>query len=129
MGANHRRELAQDLVKAQRQFHAWRRRRAGGRIPEPLWALAVRLVKRHGVSRTATALRLDYYTLKQRAEQGADRRRPSSPAFLELPAPVVVGKQCLFQLDNGAGASMRMRLLGYEAADLELLTRGLWSTD
>jgi hypothetical protein len=31
-----------------------------------LWALAVRLVSRHGISRTATALGLDYSSLKKR---------------------------------------------------------------
>ena len=39
--------------------------------PQPLWALAVRLAKTHGVSRTATALGLDYYSLKKRADARA----------------------------------------------------------
>ena len=84
--------------------------------------MAVRLVQRHGVSRTATILGLDYYRLKNRAEQTAPAR-PSSPAFVEVPAPVVTGKRCQFELDNGAGATLRVQLLGYDAADLEVLAR------
>ena len=84
--------------------------------------MAVRLAQCHGVSRTATILGLDYYRLKKRAEQTASAS-PSSPAFVELPAPVVPGKRCQFELDNGAGATLRVQLLGYDAADLEVLAR------
>jgi hypothetical protein len=66
---------------------------SGRRIPQTLWTLAVRLVKTHGVSRTATALGLDYYRLKKQAEKTGDQPQSSGPAFVELPSPVVVGKQ------------------------------------
>ena len=89
--------------------------------------LAVRLAKLHGVSRTATALGLDYYSLKRRAEAVAAPAQSSSPAFVELPAPVLVGKQCRFELDNGAGATMRVQLVGYDAADVEALSRSFWN--
>jgi hypothetical protein len=112
------------------RFEAWRgRRQAGARIPQRLWALAVRLVTRHGVSRTAAALGLDYYSLKDRAEQAAGQPRSSGPAFVELPSPVVVGKQCLFDLDNGAGATMRVQLVGYDAADVASLSRSFWNAE
>ena len=123
MGAIERGALPQDLARARSRFQAWRcRRQRGGRIPAGLWALAVRLVQRHGVSRTATALSLDYYGLKERAEQGADQPQASGPAFIELPSPVMVGKQCLVELDNGAGAILRLQLVGYDAADVEALS-------
>ena len=129
MGASGRDKFPQDLVRARSRFEAWRyRRQAGGRIPVRLWALAVRLVKRHGVSRTAAALRLDYYSLKERAEAAASESQSKSPAFVELPSPVVVGKQCLVELDNGAGATMRVQLVGYDAADVEALSR-FWNAD
>jgi len=122
--------LPQDLAQARSRFQAWRcRRQGGGRIPQGLWALAVRLVHRHGVSRTATALGLDYYSLKKRAEEAADQPKSSGPAFVELPSPVVVGKQCLVELDNRAGASMRVQLVGYDVADVEALARSFWNAD
>ena len=123
-----RSELPEDLLHARSRFQTWRaRRKAGCRIPQSLWTIAVRLVNTHGLSRTATALGLDYYCLKKRVD-AATRQPPSSgPAFVELPAPVLVGKQCLFELDNGAGATLRVQLIGYDPADVEALARSFWS--
>jgi hypothetical protein len=121
-------ELPADLVRGRSRFQAWRQRRQGrGRIPRPLWALAVRLVSKHGVSHTATVLGLDYYSLKKRAEAAVSEPPSKHPTFVELASPVVVGKQCLFELDNGAGASMRVQLVGYETADVEALARSFWN--
>ena len=130
MVTRQRGELPKDLAQARARFEAWRERRQGGRrIPQPLWALAVRLARQHGLSRTATALGLDYYSLKKRVEATAPEPPSPGPAFVELPAPLVVGKQALFELDNGAGATMRVQLLGYDAADVEALARRLWGAD
>ncbi len=74
-------------------------------------------------------LGLDYYSLKRRAGAAAPQPPSPSPAFVELPAPVVVSKQALFELDNGAGATMRVQLLGYDAADVEALARRFWGAD
>jgi hypothetical protein len=119
MGANERGLLSSELMRGRAQFQAWRERRAlGERIPHTLWALAVRLAKTHGVSRTATALGLDYYSLKKR----------SGPTFVEFTTPALVAKQCQVELDNGSGATMRVQLVGYDAADIEALARGFWDT-
>jgi hypothetical protein len=130
MGANERGGLPLDLARARSQFEAWRCRRQGrGRIPHRLWELAVRLVNRHGVSRTAAALRLDYYTLKERAE-ATSRTPPSNGSpFVELPSPAVLGKHGLVELDNGAGTTMRVQLVGYETADVEALARSFWNAE
>jgi hypothetical protein len=130
MRTRQRGELPTDLAQGRRRFQAWReRRQKGRRIPQPLWALAVRLVRQHGLSRTATALGLDYYSLKKRVAAAAQQPPSPSPAFVELPAPVIVGKQALFELDNGAGATMRVQLLGYDAADVEALARRFWDAE
>jgi hypothetical protein len=99
----------------------------GERIPRPLWDLAVRLAKVHGVSRTAAALGLDYYGLQRRTGAVAVPAQSSIPAFVELPAPILVGKQCRLEFDNGAGATMRVHLVGYEAADVEALSHSFWN--
>ena len=120
-------DLPQDMLRARSRFQAWRSQRTSrSPIPQHLWDLAVRLAQRHGVCRTATCLGLDYYRLKKRAEQTAPAK-PSSPPFVQLPTPVMPGKQCQFELDNGAGAILRVQLLGYDAADLEVLARTLGS--
>jgi hypothetical protein len=130
VGTRQRGELPKDLAQARSRLEAWRERRPGGRrIPQPLWDLAVRLASQHGLSRTATALGLDYYSLKRRVEAAAQEPPSRCPAFVELPAPVVVGKQALFELDNGAGATMRVQLLGYDTADVEALARRFWGAE
>jgi hypothetical protein len=126
MGAPARGSLPSDLERGRDRFQAWRRQRQGrGRIPGALWALAVQLANVHGVHRTAAALGLNAHSLKTRAEALTRQPQASPPALVELPAPVPVGKQGVFELDNGAGATLRVRLIGY-AADVEALARGFW---
>jgi hypothetical protein len=127
MGTRQRRQLPPDLVRGLSQFQAWRgQRKLGGRIPQGLWTMATRLAKTHGVSRTAAVLGLDYYGLQKRAKGAASEPQPSGPAFVELTSPVIVAKHCRFELDNGAGGTMSVHLAGYDAADLEALSRGFW---
>ena len=120
-------ELPNDLAQGRRQLQAWREQRQGGRIPQRLWDLAARLARKHGLSRTATALGLDYYSLKQHVAAAAPQPPEPGPAFVELPAPLVASKQAHFELDNGAGATLRVQLSGYDAADLEVLARCFWN--
>ena len=128
MGASERRGLPPDLALGRSRFQAWRgERKLGERIPRPLWDLAVRLAKLHGVSRTATALGLDYYSLQKHAGTAAAPAPSSNPAFVELPAPILVGKECRLEFDNGAGATLRVQLVGYDAADIEALSRSFWN--
>src|SRR5437667_9690677 len=59
---------------------AWRSTRAHrSPIPEPLWALAVQLARRHGIFATARALRLDYTRLIRELSAGL-RNQGSNPA-------------------------------------------------
>jgi hypothetical protein len=87
------------------------------------------LVGRHGVSRTAAALKLDYYSLKRQAEAAASESRSSGPAFVEVPSPVAASKQCHIELSHGTGVSMRVQLIGYDTADVEALSRGFWNAE
>ena len=57
------------LEGTRRRFERWRATREGRtRIPEALWASAVKVAGKYGVCRTSRALRLDYYSLKKRVE-------------------------------------------------------------
>ena len=128
MGTSQHPQLPPDLERGRSRFRAWRgQRKAGGRIPQALWGMATRLAKAHGVSRTAAVLGLDYYRLKERAQAAASEPQSSGTAFVELASPVMVGKQCRFELDNGAGATMRVHLVGYDAAEIEALSRTFWN--
>jgi hypothetical protein len=95
MGTSKRRQLPPDLERGRSRFQAWRgQRKPGGQIPQALWAMATRLAKAHGVSRTAAVLGLDYYRLKKLAEPAATPPQSDRPAFVELTSPVLVAKQC-----------------------------------
>ncbi len=128
MARHVREELPEDLLHARNRFQAWRSQRRRGRIPQELWQLAVHLVSRHGLSRTASVLRLDYYSLQKRVEAAASESPSRSPTFVELPSPLLAGKHCHFELDNHAGVTLRVQLVGYDTADLEALVRHLGNT-
>jgi hypothetical protein len=92
--------------------------------------MAVRLAGTYGVSRTAAVLRLDYYALKKHLKSAAEEEKSNSPAFVELPAPpLVVGKQCRFELNNEAGVTRRVHLVGYDVAEIEILARSFWTAE
>jgi hypothetical protein len=90
MPGRKRQETWADLSRAAVRFEQWRgRRTAGARIPATLWKSAVKLAGRHGVSRVATVLKLDYYALKRRHGRQpfpvVEAEAPSAPpAFVEL---------------------------------------------
>ena len=124
------RELPKDLARGRSRLQAWRgRRRVGRRIPRSFWELAVRLAKAHGISRTSMALGLDYYSLKKQTMAAAAKPPARERAFVELPAPLVVGKQCLLEMANRAGTTLRLQLVGYDAAEVETVTCGLWNAE
>ena len=121
MAVRRRGEIPSALVRAQERFEAWRRKRqAGDRIPKTLWALAVKLAEVHGVSRTATLLKLDYHALKNRVET----RDSDSATFVELSAPTpIVPGECVIEFEDGLGASLRVHLRGCDAPDVVALGR------
>jgi hypothetical protein len=121
------------LVGVQRRFEDWRQsHRARSRIPESLWALAVKMADRYGINRTARALRLDYYSLKKRIEPQAAAAVgvPNGEAlatFLEV-APIrsAVAGECILELEDAGGAKMRIHLKGHGMPDLTALARSFW---
>jgi len=121
MGGRKRDVIAASLVRGQKRFEAWRQVRAlGARIPDPLWSLAVRLAQKHGLSRTASTLRLDYHTLKNRMEAEVCDSSDFSEAFVEVAMPSPVS-ECVIEVEDGSGARMRVQLRGCEVPDLAAL--------
>jgi hypothetical protein len=121
--------LAGALASAASQLEEWRDGHAGRqRIPEGLWRRATELAREYGVHRTAQALRLDYYCLKRRVGGGA---APGSVAVVERPAFVeILGARacggtsgCLVEIEDGRGATMRVRLEGGSVSELAALGR------
>lgn len=131
------------LERLRRRFDRWRQARDGrSRIPEALWASAVKTVGRYGLHPTARALRLDYYSLKRRVDaegsrDGSGRREAKSAAdkigrrgFIEL-APVASASspECILELEHPGGAKMRVQLKGMRAPDPAALIRSFGSLE
>ena len=126
MGGRKRREVPLEFVRARERFRSWRRtRKPKSRIPEPLWALAVKLTSAHGLHRTTAILKLDYYCLKKRVEAAEAREDSKGPAFLELPSVVTAGRECIIEFEDGAGVSLRVHLKGYDANDIVSVGRSV----
>jgi hypothetical protein len=137
MDTKRRRDLPARLEGLRRRFEDWRRtRKVRARIPEPLWASAVKLATRYGIHRTAKVLRVDYYALKKRVEGAPAGIASKTPAevgraqFLELPAAAWAGSgECTLELEDAGGAKLRVQLKGFEAPDLAALSRSFWQSE
>jgi hypothetical protein len=86
----------------------------------------------YGLNRTAKTLRLDYYALQKRVKQDgvaiADPpEKGAVTTFLELaPSPSAGACECTLDLENAAGAKMRVHLKAAEPPDLAALSRSFW---
>jgi len=137
MGTKMTRKLPGRLGGVRQRFEHWRRtRRVRSRIPEALWASAVKMAGTYGLHRTAKALRVNYYTLKKRAERetatGASNvsQRGAGATFLELAPPARTGScECALEFEDADGAKMRVHLKGVEAPDLAALSRSFWQSE
>jgi hypothetical protein len=122
-------ELPARLEGVRQRFEHWRRTcKAHSRIPDSLWASAVLMAGAYGVSRTANVLRVNYHALKKRLGEKTAAVRSYAAAdetrFVELtPFTPAASCECLVELEDGAGAKMRVRLQGVGMADLAALVR------
>jgi hypothetical protein len=116
------------LEEAKVRFEEWRRNRKGkASIPDELWSAAVEVARKEGVSRTSTALHVEWNHLKRRmaAVSGASPK-PVPPVFVELLAPRRQSiPECAIELE-GRRRKMRIQLRGTSTADLATLSRILW---
>lgn len=77
-----RRDPPPQLQALAQRLKAWRARRTPGqRIPEDLWKAAAQLARVHGLSRTATALKLAYYEIMSLAAWNALKTTTGQPSL------------------------------------------------
>lgn len=106
------------------RLKAWRAtRRPGQGIPEDLWKAAAQLARVHGLSRTATALKLAYYDLQRRVTGAGPQRRPAlrPPPFVQLAPPswpVGPAESGTVELIHACGARLTLRLPNASPQDL-----------
>jgi hypothetical protein len=133
MGIGQKRVVPAGLERLRQRFE-WHREthKVRSRIPNSLWAAAIKLASIHGINRTAKTLRLDYYALKKRLERqpAAKTHVPKvgdSIGFVELAGITPVGSgECCMELENADGEKMRVQLRGVAMPDLVLLSRSFW---
>lgn len=106
------------------RFKTWRAsRRRGERIPEELWQAAAESARRHGLSATATMLKLSYYDLKRRVVSGTTSRRSGAraPMFVEVPVtpvPPSGEERGTVELVQAGGARLILRFPSASPHDL-----------
>src|SRR6266699_4185477 len=104
--SHEKRAIPDDLLQLSQQLEEWRRTHPPRtRLSEPMWASAVEMAQRHGLHRTAKALRMDYMRLKKRLSPEAGRavgpRQAEPSAFLELLALPPTGvAECVVELES-----------------------------
>lgn len=115
------------LAEASRRFERWRRSKHRGRcIPAELWSAAVELAREHGVSKTATALRLEYYALKRRLEARDGEAEERRPTFVEVALPAVSSTPCIMEIADERGVKLRVELPARAAGEVGAVARTLW---
>jgi hypothetical protein len=119
------------IDRVRQRLERWRRtRKHRSRIPEGLWNAAVQLARKYGVNKTARALRLDYYDLKERLDaalSAAPVAREPTTSFVEL-SPALV-PECLVEVESRSGTKMRIHLKGTAAPDIALLRSLFWGEE
>src|SRR6266436_4038745 len=100
--------IPEDLLQLSQRLTEWRSANPPRtRLPEAIWEAAVEMAQRHGLHCTTKALRMDYTGLKKRLPAGAEPPKSTSPAFLELLAPIGRPVEYVVELESALG---RMRV-------------------
>ncbi len=120
--ARPRRRGSRTSAGGTRRFEAWRRRRTKRVIPPELWQEATELARRHGVSATSSALRLDYYALRQRVgtSSAVATRAPTAPTFIDI-GPSSSASECVIEIEDVRGRKVKLEIKGLLARDLVAL--------
>jgi len=131
-------ENGEGLDALEARFREWRgRRRRGEHIPPQLWSAAAAMARQHGVARAAKRLGLNAYVLRAHMEGAASNGSTdeAEPEFVELttlpaepaPAPLAAGvHECVVELRNARGATMRVEFNSGALAGLAHLCRTFW---
>jgi hypothetical protein len=91
--------------------------------------MAAKMAGTYGLHRTSRILRVEYYSLKKRlAAIPKGPKLDSAATFVEWPPPVPGGAcDCTLELEDIAGAKMRVHLKAATPPDLAALSRSFWN--
>ena len=125
---------AVSLEGVEKRFQQWRDGHEGRvRIPDELWSAAAAAARVHGLHSTARRLHLEYRKLKGFTGSPALPRRKASPAvkavaktapqFVELRSAAIGQPRCTVELQNAAGATLRIEVQGGDLSALSGITQ------
>ncbi|MCP4422182.1 MAG: hypothetical protein GY805_36685 [Chloroflexi bacterium] len=120
------------LEQVQEQFEHWRRsRKKRGVIPGALWQAALMLFPDYPVHRISKALRVNYTDLKHRINayrSTCEQSDVNTAGFIELGlGDPMRPAECIVEMADQKGASMRMYFKGEAGLDLLELGKAFWS--
>lgn len=122
--------VSREFEALRRRLTQWRATRPHLRaaMPELLWAEAVLLAQRHGVSETARVLGVGYDGLKRRLSRPTTFTLPG-PTFVELPLAASSSSVGTWVLEfrGPDGRVLRVQVPPMPVADLVVLGRAVWS--
>ncbi len=119
------------IQKVKQRFETWRElRKKRTKIPEKLWQAAVELSSDYSLNEISQTLHLNYSVLKERIlsmkseELGVNE---VEGGFVEVDLGGGVStEEWVFELEDGNGAKMRMRMKGGAGVDLIEIAKVLW---
>ena len=119
------------IQKVKQRFETWREvRKKRTRIPEELWQAAVELTSDYTPNKISQTLHINYSVLKERivsmktAELGVEGVEGD---FVEVDLDRRMStEEWVFELEDGKGAKMRMRMKGGAGVDLIEIAKVLW---
>ncbi len=116
-----------DLFVRIEKWRATRTKRT--EMPEELWTEAARLARAFGINPIAKMLRLDYYSLKARADRLPAEPAPPAvrPTFVEIDPPQsLLPSSCVIDAEHG-GEKLTIRVSGFSPVDILPLLHAFWS--
>lgn len=120
---------ASPVMALRERIDTWRRERLRprSRLPEELWLEAAALARVHGLNLVARAVKLDYYSLKERMGSASERTEGKRhPTFVEVavtPPTATIG-DCVVEFVRPDGSRMTIRT--NSKADLVALGELFW---
>ena len=119
------------IEKVKERFETWREvRKKRTKIPEELWQAAVELSSDYSFNKISRALHLDYSVLKERILSMKSEElgvKEAEGGFVEVDLGGRMStEEWAFELEDGKGAKMRMRMKGGAGVDLIEIAKVLW---
>ena len=130
--------VPQPIQELRRRIESWRANRAcKGPMPEPLWAEAAKLARKHGIYAVSQGARIAYDGVKKRVNK-TDAAKSVSPTqslpgqFVELPVGWLSGSRgpdasaAVAELRDGRGRTLSIRVMPQAMSQLPEVAKMLW---